>query len=75
MENLARKLNGSAMYFTENPVNYSDAYDGCRYFLCWQNTHKIYAGYKTQAECIEGLEEIIDQKVVYDGSVGFKVVQ
>lgn len=62
------------MYFTENPVNFNDDYYGYKYFLCWQNTHGIYKAFKTQQECVEELEELIKEKIVWVGSHGFTVV-
>ena len=75
MERLASKLNESVMYFTENPINFDGQWDGCKYFLVWQNTHHIYRAFRTQAECIEGLEELIEEKIVWCGSYGFTVIE
>ena len=74
MEKLARQLDNHVMYFTENPVNLS-GYEDYKYFLCWQNTHKIYRAFRTQLECIEGLEELIKEKMVWCGSHVFTVVK
>ena len=74
MERLASKLNNNVMYFTENPFNFN-GYEDCRYFLCWQNTHQIYKAFRTQAECIEGLEELMEEKIVWCGSNGFTVIK
>ena len=74
MEKLASKLNNSVMYFTENPF-YFGGYEDCKYFLCWQNTHKIYRAFKTQAECIECLEVLIENKIVWQDTHGFTVVK
>ena len=74
MEKLAEKLNARVMYFTESPLNF-DGYEDCRYFLCWQNTHKVYRAFRTQAEAVEGLQELIEEKVVWEGAHGFEVVK
>ena len=44
-------------YYTENPINYNDSYDGMKYFLCYHNTHTILAAFKTQGEIEEFLME------------------
>lgn len=64
MEKLVKQLNGQVLYFTENPINYDDSWYPCKYFLCFQNSHKIYKGFRTQAECIEELEEILNDGTV-----------
>ena len=74
MEKLASKLNNSVMYFTENPFDFG-GYEGCKYFLCWQNTHQVYKAFRTQAECVEFLEELIEEKIVWQGTHGFTVVK
>lgn len=74
MEKLASKLNNSVMYFTENPLDFG-GYEDCKYFLCWQNTHKIYRAFKTQAECVECLEDLIKDKIVWQDTHGFTVVK
>ena len=74
MEKLASKLNNSVMYFTENPFDFG-GYEDCKYFLCWQNTHHVYKAFRTQAECVEFLEELIEEKIVWQGTHGFTVVK
>ena len=32
METLANKFNKN-VYFTQNPINYDDRYEGCKYFF------------------------------------------
>ena len=73
MEKLASKLNNKVMYFTENPFNFG-GYEDCKYFLCWQNTHQVYKAFRTQAECVEFLQELIEEKIVWQGTHGFTVV-
>lgn len=75
MENLVKKLDNKVMYFTENPLNYNERYEGCKYFLVWQNTHQIYNAYKTQQEVICALESLIEQKIIWIDSHGFKVTK
>ena len=48
------------MYITENPVDLTDDDMGYKYFICFDNTHKIVARCKTQNE----LEIAIDQIIV-----------
>ena len=74
MEKLASKLNNSVMYFTEIPFDFGGCED-CKYFLCWQNTHHVYKAFRTQAECVEFLEELIEEKIVWQGTHGFTVVK
>ena len=72
IEKLASRLNSRVMYFTENPIRPENT-EG-KYFLCWQNTHTIYKAFKTQQECVECLEEIIDRKIICVAGREFKVV-
>lgn len=74
MEKLAEQLDGKVMYFTENPFNFY-GYEDCRYFICLQNTHKVYKAFRTQADAVEGLQELIEAGVVWEGSRGFEVVK
>ena len=74
MEKLASKLNNRVMYFTENQLDFG-GYEDCKYFLCWLNTHKIYRAAKTQAECVECLEDLIEEKIVWEDAHGFTVVK
>ena len=51
MEKLAEKLNGNVMYLTENPFGVDIGfYDDCKYFLCWQNTHRVFKAFETQKD-------------------------
>lgn len=75
MEKLASKLDESVMYFTENPINFDGQWDGCKYFLVWQNTHHIFRGFETQTECVDFLEALIENEIVWCGSYGFKVIK
>ena len=77
MEKLADKLNPNVLYFTENPINldrYGDDYYGCRYFLVWQNTHAIYKAFRTQVECVEYLEDLIERKVIWTWGGGYVAI-
>lgn len=74
MEKLTKKLNTNVMYFTENPINIDDFY-GYRYFLVWQNTHNIFKAFKTQYECIEYLQELVEEKIIWIDGIGFKIVK
>lgn len=77
MEKLADKLNPNVLYFTENPINldrYGDDYYGYRYFLVWQNTHAIFKAFRTQAECVEYLEDLIERKVIWTWGGGYVAI-
>lgn len=74
MERLASRLNTDVVYFTEKPFDYS-GYEDCRYFICWQGTNNVLRAYRTQADCIEGLEELIEEKEVCIGSRIFTVIK
>lgn len=74
MEKLIKRLNTNIMYFTENPININDFY-GYRYFLVWQNTHSIFKAFKTQCECIEYLQKLVEEKIIWIDGIGFKVVK
>lgn len=75
MEKLVKKLNTQIIYFTENPVNLNDKWQGCRYFLVWQNTHQIYRGFHTQIECVEALQELFEDPIIWVNGHGFKAVK
>lgn len=75
MEKLAEKLNKQVIYFTENPVNLDDKFENCRYFLVWQNTHQFYRGFRTQTECIEALQELIESRIIWSNGYGFVAVK
>ena len=65
MEKLAEKLNGNVMYLTENPFGVDIGfYDDCKYFLCWQNTHRVFKAFETQKETVEYLEYLIENPIV-----------
>lgn len=69
MEKLGEQVNdnlggGGVVKFTENPVNLQDY---GKYFLEFHNTHKIVRKWDTQAEAIDGLEDIIENGLT-DGS-------
>lgn len=66
MEQLAENL--KTMYLTENPVNFTDEDREYKYFICFNNTHKIVRKTKNIADMIEELEDIIKNGVT-DGSV------
>lgn len=57
-------------YFTENPVNIDDWW-GYKYFLCFENTHKVICACKSQADMIEALQDIIEVGGVWDGNYFF----
>lgn len=61
----AEKLN--TMFITENPINFSDKYIGCKYFIVFNNTHKIVGGFKTQKELEKRIDEILVDGA-HDGS-------
>ena len=72
LDNLISKLNNQT-YFTESPVNCS-GHEDFKYFLCFSNTHKIIREWRTQAEAIENLREIIQEGIIRDGSLEIIVV-
>lgn len=75
MMDLVKRLNASVVYFKENPVVEleSGRYEKCRYFICFHNTHKVLAAWRTQMEAIDGLRVLIKEKWVYQGCLVFKV--
>ena len=75
MELLASKIDQQVMYFTDNPVNLDGDCCGYKYFLCWANTHAIYKKFKTQAETVDFLQDLIDEKIVESGNCVFTVVK
>lgn len=68
MEELAEQL--GTMYLTENPVNLSDDDFGYKYFVCFQNTHKVVRRTKNIPDMIEELQDIIENGVT-DGNGEF----
>ncbi len=64
---LANQL--KTMYVTENPFNINDRYYGYKYFICFHNTHKIYAAYKNQDDLINELEYILENGTTDGGYV------
>ena len=59
MEKLAKKFEGTELYFTEAPNDNLDL-DGNKYFLCWTGTGIIAKSWKTQADAVEGMEYIVE---------------
>ena len=57
------------MRVTENPVNYEEKYYGYKYFIEFNNTHKIVGAFKTQRELEERLDEIIRDGVNDNGGI------
>lgn len=71
LESLIKKVeNGFSglIYYTDNHINFDDKYFGYKYFIVFQNTHKIYQAYRTQSELTDGLYDMIDNGI-RDGSV------
>lgn len=75
MERLAAQLNHQVCYFTENPPNDVDEYHGYKYFVCFQNTHKVICAWKTQTEAVDGLKDLLETRLVWDGVVGFLIAK
>ena len=51
----------NTLYFTENPPNagIDDNLWGYKYFLLFKNTFGVFRKYRTQAEAIDGMTEIL----------------
>lgn len=59
MERLASEVcKQLPFYFTENPINFIDG-DRNKYFLCFNGTDNIVRSWRTQAEAIDGLKELL----------------
>lgn len=62
VDDILEKLDTSVMYFTETPLNFS-SWEGWydKYFLCWQNTHQICAGFETLDDLYDYLVELREE--------------
>lgn len=69
MNKLASKL--KTMYLTENPVNCDDNRYGCKYFICFHNTHKIVKGFSNILDTIEFLNDVIKNGVTVGSAIFF----
>ena len=57
------------MRVTENPINLTDKYYNYKYFIEFNNTHKIVGAFKTQRELEARLDEIIRDGVSDNGGI------
>lgn len=71
IEEKAKQL--KSMFVTTNIFNSKqiDDYKGCKYFILFHNTYKIVAGFKTQKELEERLDEIIKEGVQQEAHIFF----
>lgn len=71
---ISRTIKWTGMLFYGKPNQHWRLFGG-RYFVCWQNTHTIFRAWKTQWAAVEGLQELIEEEIVWCGSHGVKVVK
>ena len=57
------------MRVTESPINLTDKYYNYKYFIEFNNTHKIVEAFKTQRELEARLDEIIRDGVNDNGGI------
>lgn len=69
MNKLASQL--QTMYLTENPINYDDNWYGCKYFICFHNTHSIVKGFSNIPDTIEFLSYVIENGFSINGITFF----
>lgn len=74
MERLAERFEASGLYFTESP-SYNLDLDGNKYFLCWKATQQIAKGWRTQAEAIEGMKDILLYGLILNDGSRYYIVE
>jgi len=54
------------IYYTDNPINLDNKYFGQKYFIVFQNTHKIYQSFRTLSELEDGIKDIMSEGIHQD---------